>query len=97
MDWRNHLFQSESITFSNTGATRVDTRKTDRNTGASAVVTAVYPSVNITTNFTLNVTTTAAVNASQFNNTAIRCQDASGAPGEMEQTILMYGRFVQQM
>ena len=65
---------------------------TDADTGASAVVTAVNPLINITTNLTLNVVTTAAVNASQFNNTDIRCQDASGPPGGMEQTILLYGR-----
>ena len=64
---------------------------TDANTGASAVVTAVNPRDNITTDLTLNVTTTAAVNAMEFNNTAIRCQDSSGPP-EMEQIILLYGR-----
>ena len=68
---------------------------TDANTGASVVVTAINPRDNITTDLTLNVTTTAAINASQFNNTAIRCQDESGPPGGMEQTILLYGRFMQ--
>ena len=73
----------------------VGAQERDANTGASAVVTAVNPLVNITTDLTLNVTTTATVNASQFNNTAIRCQDVSGPPGGMEQTILLYGRFMQ--
>ena len=92
VEWLNALFE-RSIVFSNTGSTMVGDVLTDANTRASTVVTAVNPRDNITTNLTLNVTTTAAVNASQFNNTAIRCQDSSGPPG-MEQTILLYGRFL---
>ena len=91
VEWLNALFEG-NIVFSNTGATMVGAALVDANTGASAVVTAVNPLINITTDLTLNVITTAAVNASQFNNTAIRCQDASGPPGGMEQTILLYGR-----
>ena len=74
----------------------VGAQERDANTRASAVVTAVNPRDNITTDLTLNVTTTAAVNASQFNNTAIRCEDTSGPSGRMEQTILLYGRFMQE-
>ena len=88
----NALFE-RNIVFANTGGTMVDDPATDANTGASGVVTAVNPRDNITTDLTLNVTTNAAVNASEFNNTAIRCQDSSGPPG-MEQTILIYGRFM---
>ena len=93
IEWQNTLF-SRNLDFTNTGSTMVGARETDPTTGASAVVTAVNPLVNITTDLTLNVTTTAAVNAMEFNNTAIGCQDASGPPGRMEQTILIYGRFM---
>ena len=93
VEWQNTLFSS-NLDFLNTGSTMVGAQETDANTRASAVVTAVNPLVNITTDLTLNVTTTAAVNAMEFNNTAIRCQDASGAPGGMEQTVLIYGRFM---
>ena len=93
VEWQNTLF-SGSLDFTNTGSTMVGARETDPNTGATAVVTAVNPLVNITTDLTLNVTTTAAVNAMEFNNTAIRCQDGDGPPGRMEQTIFIYGRFM---
>lgn len=93
IEWQNALF-SRNLDFSNTGSTMVGARETDPNTGATAVVTAVNPLVNITTDLTLNVTTTAAVNAMEFNNTAIRCQDVSGPIGGMEQTVLIYGRFM---
>ena len=90
VEWLNALFE-RNIVFVNTGGTMVSAVLTDANTGASAEVTAVNPQVNFTTDLTLNVTTTAAVNAMEFNNTAIRCQDSSGPPG-MEQIILLYGR-----
>ena len=93
IEWQNAFF-SNNLDFSNTGSTMVGARETDANTGATAVVTAVNPLVNITANLTLNVTTTAAVNAMEFNNTAIRCQDGDRPPGRMEQTILIYGRFM---
>ena len=93
VEWLNALFEI-NIVFANTGGTMVGAVSTDANTRASAVVTAVNPRDNITTYLTLNVTTTAAINASQFNNTAIRCQDVSGPPGGMEQTLLIYGRFL---
>ena len=93
VEWQNTLFSS-NLDFLNTGSTMVGAQETDDNTGALAVVNVVNPLVNITTDLTLNVTTTAAVNASEFNNTAIRCQDGDGPPGRMEQTIFIYGRFV---
>ena len=93
VEWQNTLFSS-NLDFLNTGSTMVGARETDPNTGASAIVTAVNLRDNITTDLTLNVTTTAAVNAMEFNNTAIRCQDGDGPPGRMEQTILIYGRFM---
>ena len=93
VEWLNALFEG-NIVFANTGGTMVGARETDANTGASAVVTAVNPRDNITTTLTLNVMTAAAVNAVEFNNTAIRCQDTSGPPGGIEQTILIYGRFM---
>ena len=96
IEWQHTLF-SDTIDFLNTGSRMVGARERDANTGASAVVTAVNPRDNITTDLTLNVTTTAAVNASQFNNTAIRCQDTSGPPGGMEQTLLIYGRFMHDI
>ena len=96
IEWQNTLFTT-NIDFINTGNTMVGARETDDNTGASAVVTAVNPLVNITTDLTLNVTTTAAVNAMEFNNTAIRCQDATGPPGRMEHMVLIYGRFMRVM
>ena len=92
IEWLNALFE-RNIVFVNTGGTMVDDSATDDDTGASGVVRAVNPRDNITTDLTLSVTTTAAVNASEFNNTAIRCQDDDGPPG-MEQTILIYGRFM---
>ena len=93
VEWLNALFE-RNIVFANTGGTMVGADLTDVNVEASAIVTAVNPLVNMTTNLTLNVTTTAAVNAMEFNNTAIRCQNTSGPPGGMEQTILIYGRFM---
>ena len=96
IEWQNTLF-SRNLDFTNTGSTMVGARETDPTTGSSAVVTTVNPLVNITTELTLNVTTTAAVNAVEFNNTAIRCQDASGPPGGMEETILIYGRFMHDV
>ena len=96
VEWQNTLFSS-NLDFLNTGSTMVGAEETDANTRASAVVTAVNPLVNITTDLTLNVTTTAAVNAMEFNNTTIRCQDASGASGGMEQTVLIYGRFMHDI
>ena len=96
IEWRNTLFSS-NLDFTNTGSTMVGAHETDDNTGATALVTAVNPRVNITTDLTLNVTTTAAVNAMEFNNTAIRCQDASGPIGGMEQTVLIYGRFMHDI
>ena len=93
VEWRNALFSS-NIVIANTGDTMVGAQDTDPNTGASAVVTAVNARENITTDLTLNVTTTTTVNAIEFNNTAIRCQDVSGPPGGMEQTMLIYGRFM---
>ena len=93
VEWQNTLFSS-NLDFLNTGSTMVGAQETDPNTGASAIVTAVNLRDNITTDLTLNVTTTAAVNAMEFNNTAIRCQDGDGPPGRMEQTILIYGRFM---
>ena len=66
----------------------------DSATGATAVATDVNPFDNITSDLTLNVTTTATVNVAQFNNTAIRCQDASGPAGGMEQMIFLFGRFI---
>ena len=96
IEWESALF-SNNLDFTNTGTTMVGARERDDNTGALAVVTAVNLRDNITTDLTLNVTTTAAVNASQFNNTAIRCQDASGPPGGMEQTLLIYGRFMHDI
>ena len=93
VEWQNTLFSS-NLDFLNTGSTMVGARETDDDTGATAEVTVVNPLVNITTDLTLNVTTTAAVNAMEFNNTAIRCQDGDGPPGRMEQTIFIYGRFM---
>ena len=96
IEWQNSLFSS-NLDFTNTGSTMVGARETDDNTGASAVVTAVNSLVNITTDLTLNVTMSATVNAMEFNNTAIRCQDATGPPGRMEHMVLIYGRFMRVM
>ena len=96
LSWLNNLF-IESLSFLNTGggnSAMIGDQDVDSATGATAVVTAVNPQVDIASNLTLSVTTTAAVNASQFNNTAIRCQDDSGHVGEMERTIFLFGRFI---
>ena len=92
LEWMHSLFTA-NIIYVNSGGTVFPSR-VDSATGATAVVTAVNQFVNITSDLTLNVTTTATVNASQFNNTAIRCQDASGPAGGMEQMIFVLGRFI---
>ena len=90
LEWENTLF-TDQVAFTNLGTTMIGAQEDDSATGATAVVTAVNPRDNITSDVTLNVTTTATVNANQFNNTAIRCQDTSGPPGGMERTILLFG------
>ena len=93
IEWLYSLF-TDSVAFTNTGTTMTRAQVVESATGASAVVTAVNPLMNITSDLTLSVTTTATVNASQFNNTAITCWDASGPTGGMEQTIFLFGRFI---
>ena len=93
IQWINNLF-TDIVAFTNTGSTMVGAQVVESATGARAVATAVNPLMNITSDLTLSVTTTATLNASQFNNTAIRCEDASGPPGGMQQMIFLFGRFI---
>ena len=92
IQWTNRLF-TQLVVFTNTGPTSF-APIVDPTTGASAVVTAVNPRVSITSALTLSVTTTATVNVTQFNNTAIRCEDASGPAGGMEKMIFLFGKFI---
>jgi len=94
--WSYSLFTA-NLDFSNLASPNnamIGDQEDDVATGASAVVTAVNPQVNITTNLTLSVTTTATINASQFNNTAIGCQDPSSS--SMEE-IILFGRFLHTL
>ena len=96
LSWLNNLF-IESLSFLNTGGGNnavIGDQDVDSATGATAVVTAVNPRVDIASNLTLSVTTTATVNASQFDNNTIMCEDDSGPSGEMQQTIFLFGRFI---
>ena len=92
VEWMHSLFMAD-IVYINIGGT-VFPPRTDSATGATAVVTAVNPRDNITSELTLNVTTTATVNGNEFNNTAIRCGDASGPTGGMERMIFLFGGFI---
>ena len=92
LEWMNSLF-TELVNFVNTGPTMFAPIMEDA-TGATAVVAAVNPRDNITSDLTLNVTTTATVDASQFNNTAIRCEDVSGPAGGMQRMIFLFGGFI---
>ena len=92
LQWRNSLF-TQLVVFTNNGPTSF-APTVDPTTGATAVATVVNPRVNLTSDLTLSVTTTATLNASQFNNTAIGCEDASGPSGAMERMIFLFGRFI---
>ena len=90
--WQNDVFANDVIAILNAGGAMgamVGNEVVDIPTGATAVVTAVNTFVNISSDLTLNVTT---VNANQFNNTDLGCQDGMG--NTMEEMILLFGRFL---
>jgi len=89
LEWKNSLFAA-SLVFINLGIAMTGDQLVDIATGATAVVTAVNPRENITSDINFSVTTTTTINAIQFNNTAIRCEDASGPAEGIEQMIFLF-------
>lgn len=93
LEWISSLFTG-LLVFTNNGPTSF-APIIDHTTEATAVATDVNPRVDLASVLTLSVSTTAMVDATQFNNTTIRCKDAFGPAGGTEQMISLFVRFMR--